>query len=407
MRSAAIAVMCACTLTAHASAQRVSAWVDANAAHSRPPAGTTAEPASYGLLGVRVRAEAARSAFEFAASTGRGAAEGSGGWLSGRGGVDATRVRGRFDFGARAEAAGLTYLDAVQLNADDTYTQSLITASVKPHAGFSIAGLRIGAEALATRGRWTSTLETAPLQNGPGLPVPGRDELPRRSIESDGDVQILGGSATLLRVIGPATVELRASTYDATNQVADGRYSGVDANVALSVSKLDLTGGVRRWTSPVEGVEYGGHAGIGYALGDAAYLQAVVSRSISDPLYGVAGDLAVSAGVSVSIGKRRLGPPVPATVGAASERGRVVRFVFERGDARSVAVAGDFSKWEPRAMQRDAKGVWTLETVLAPGVYHYSFIIDGETWTVPANAPGLVDDGFGQKNATLVVTATG
>ena len=407
MRSAVLAGLCVCTLSSHAAAQRVSAWLDANAAHSRPPAGTTAEPASYGLLGVRVRAEAARSAFEFAASTGRGASDGSGGWLSGRGGVDATRVRGRFDFGARAEAAGLTYLDAVQLNADDTYTQSLITASVKPHAGFSIAGLRIGTEAILTRGRWTSTLETTPLQNGPGLPIPGRDDLPRRSIESDGSVQILGGSATLLRVIGPATVELRASTYDATNQIADGRYSGFDANVALSVRKLDLTGGVRRWTSPIEGVEYGGHAGVGYALSDAAYLQAVVSRSISDPLYGVAGDLAVSAGVSVTIGKRRLGPPVPATVGAASGRGRVVHFVFERGDARTVAVAGDFSKWEARAMQRDAKGAWVLETVLEPGVYHYSFIVDGETWTVPANAPGLVDDGFGQKNATLVVTAAG
>ena len=137
------------------------------------------------------------------------------------------------------------------------------------------------------------------------------------------------------------------------------------------------------------------------------YLQGVVSRSISDPLYGVPGDLALSVGVSVSLGRRSLGPPVPATLGASAGRGRIVRFVFERADARSVAVAGDFSEWEPRAMQRDAKGAWTLETVLEPGVYHYSFVVDGETWTVPANAPGLVDDGFGQKNATLVVTAAG
>jgi hypothetical protein len=281
----------------------------------------------------------------------------------------------------------------------------MLTGSVKPHAGVSIAGVRIGAEALFTRGHWRSTVETAPLQNGPGLPLPGRDELPGRVVEEDGNVQILGGAAMLLRVIGPATVELRAASYDALNQVADGRYSGFDANVALSLASLDVTAGARRWDSPVEGTEYGGHVGVGYALGDVAYLQAVVSRSISDPLYGIAGDLAVSAGVSVSLGKRRLGPPVPATLGAASGRGRVVRFVFERADARTVAVAGDFSKWEPRAMQRDAKGVWVLETVLEPGVYHYSFVVDGETWTVPANAPGLVDDGFGQKNATLVVSA--
>ena len=72
-----------CAFASAGAAQGLSAWVDANAAHSRPPAGTTADAASYGLLGVRVRAEALRSTVELAASTGRGAAEGSGGWLSG------------------------------------------------------------------------------------------------------------------------------------------------------------------------------------------------------------------------------------------------------------------------------------------------------------------------------------
>jgi hypothetical protein len=407
MRSVVLAAACTCALASTGAAQRVSAWLDANAAHSRPPAGTTAEAASYGLLGVRVRAEGLRSAFELAASTGRGAAEGTGGWLSGRLGVNATRVRGIFDYGARAEAAGLTYIADVQINASDTYRQSLVSASVRPHAGVSIAGMRLGAEALFTRGYWNATVESPLIQNGPGLPLPGRDDVQRRSVESNGDVQILGGTTSLLRVIGPATVELRASSYEAANQVADGRYSGIDGNVALSVGEVDVTAGARRWNTPVDGVEYGGHAGLGIAVGNSAYLQGVVSRSISDPLYGVAGDLAISVGVSVSLGRRSIGPPAPATLGAASGRGRVVRFVFARADARSVAVAGDFSEWEPRAMQRDAKGVWILETVLPPGVYHYSFVVNGETWTVPANAPGLVDDGFGQKNATLVVTAAG
>lgn len=408
MRSLACATLCMCAFASAGAAQRVSAWLDANAAHSRPPAGTTAEPASYGLLGLRVRAEAYRSTFELAASTGRGAAEGSGGWLSGRLGVDGTRVSGIFDYGARAEAAGLTYISEVQLNTSDTYSQSLVSASVKPHAGVSIAGFRFGAEALFTRGHWNATLKTPLVQKGPGLPgMPGGNDVTQRSIDSEGDLQIFGGAASLLRVLGPATIEVRGSSYHAANQVADGRYGGVDINVALSAGKLDVTAGGRRWNTPVDGLEYGGHVGLGIAVGRAAYVQGVVSRSISDPLYGVAGDLAITAGVSVSLGRRSLGPPAPATLGAASRGGRVVRFTFDRADARSVAVAGDFSKWEPRAMQRDAKGVWTLETVLEPGVYHYSFIVNGETWTVPANATGLVDDGFGQKNATLVVTATG
>ncbi|HSJ09271.1 MAG TPA: isoamylase early set domain-containing protein, partial [Longimicrobiales bacterium] len=206
------------------------------------------------------------------------------------------------------------------------------------------------------------------------------------------------------RVIGPATVELRGGSYDARNQVADGRYAGVDATVALSLGALDVSLGARRWDTPTDGAELGGHAGIGLGLGEAAYLQAMVSRSVSDPVSGISGDVGISAGISVRVGRRALGGPPPAAVGTVQGRGRVVRFALKQ-DARSVDVAGDFSGWERRPLTRGENGEWTLETVLEPGVYHYSFVIDGETWMVPPDASGLVDDGFGRKNATLVVAA--
>jgi 1,4-alpha-glucan branching enzyme len=82
----------------------------------------------------------------------------------------------------------------------------------------------------------------------------------------------------------------------------------------------------------------------------------------------------------------------------------MVTFTFHDAQARSVAVAGDFSGWEQRSLQRGSDDRWTLSTVLPPGVYHYSFVIDGETWKLPSNATGIVDDGFGRRNATIVVT---
>lgn len=404
------AVVVAGLLCAHAafvSAQSVSFWIDGNAAHTRPPSLAAADASNYGLLGLRLRADGTASTIELSATTGRGAAEGSGGWLSGRAALDASRVNGVVDAGMRADVTGLTYIDDVHLNATDRYRQLVMAGSARPYAGLSIGGFRLGLDAQLTRGYWRADVSTVLLEQGPGLPLAGREQARRQTASDDGDIQIVGGSASLLRVLGPATVEVRASRYEAHNQAASGRYSGIDGLLALSIGALDVNAGARIWDTPLQRGEIGAHAGLGIALGNSAYVQATASRSVSDPLYGAIGDVSLTAGVSLSLGQRSLGPPLPATLGAPSGSGRIVRFTFKGADARSVAVAGDFSGWEQRTMQRTGDGVWTLETVLAPGVYHYSFVVNGETWTVPENAPGLVDDGFGQKNATLVVTAAG
>jgi hypothetical protein len=384
--------------------QQASVWLELNAAHSRPPSGTALDAANYGLLGGRLRVERKRSAFEVGATHGRGAEDGSGGWLSGRAAYDAARVNGRLDYGLRLEGSGLTYLSPVRIGADDEYKQTLASGTVRPFAGLSIAGFRLGAEGTVTRGAWRSEVSTPLVNPGPGLPVPGGgDRGQRQTLSAEGSVGIIGGAASLLRILGPATVELRAGSYDAQNQAVDGRYTGVDATLALTLGALDVTFAGRHWATPADSTETGGHVGVGIALGSAAYLQAVAGRIISDPVFGTPGGTGLSIGLNVRVGRRNLGPPAPARVGDVSSGGRAVRFTLARRDARTVAVAGDFSGWELRSLQRGADGVWTLDTVLEPGVYHYAFVIDGETWMVPDNASGIVDDGFGRRNATLIV----
>lgn len=387
-----------------AGAQSISAWLDVHGAHSRPPSGTTVDAANYGLMGSRLRIEGGRSAFELAATHGRGVENENGSWLTGRAAFDATRIHGAADFGVRAEGSGLTYLTPVRIGADDEYSQSVSLATVRPFAGLSIGALRIGAEAVFSYGVWQSELSTQ-ITGGPPLPVPGNPpgEFELSTERDDGEISLAGGAATLLRVVGPATVELRGGSYSARNQAADGRYSGVDATVALSLGALDVTLAGRHWETPTGSAETGGHAGVGVPIGSGAYLHVSAGHSVSDPLYGSRGGAGVSAGISVRLGRRALGPPLPATVGPATAAGRTVSFTLRHTAARSVAVAGDFSGWEPRSLQRRTDGVWTLETVIEPGVYHYSFVVDGETWMVPDSATGVVDDGFGRKNATLVV----
>jgi 1,4-alpha-glucan branching enzyme len=69
-----------------------------------------------------------------------------------------------------------------------------------------------------------------------------------------------------------------------------------------------------------------------------------------------------------------------------------------------VELAGDWNNWVPRAMRRDAAGVWYQDVQLAPGAYRYAFRVDGQRWTVPRGA-ATVDDGFGGRSAWLSVPA--
>jgi hypothetical protein len=407
---AGLALMLAAPLAHDAvAAQQLSVWLDANAAHSRPPAGASVDAASYGLLGMRMRVDGRGPVLELAGSGGRGTDERSGAWASGRGTVHTSRVQGHLDYGVRAEAQALGFLAPVTLQDGTELAQRTATASFTPFAGLSIGGFRLAAEGAYTAGRWfTDVTESAQPVRAPGpLPPLGNPAQPTTTTtHADGTIAIAGGSASLLRVAGPLTVEVRASGFDVRNAAVAGRYHGGDVNAGLSLGVLDLSAGARLWNSPLRTGEVGGHVGLGISTGAGSYLQVSASRTVTDMTYGAPGGLAMSAGVALRFGTRALGPAAPASVGSAGSGGRSVVFTLRQPQARTVAVAGDFSGWEPRPLARNGDGSWLLETVLPPGVYHYSFIIDGNVWYVPDNATGIVDDGFGQRNATLIVNGT-
>jgi anti-sigma factor RsiW len=81
-----------------------------------------------------------------------------------------------------------------------------------------------------------------------------------------------------------------------------------------------------------------------------------------------------------------------------------VRLSFYSPQAQSVAVAGDFNKWKTDVdrMQR-IDGMWNIELKLQPGVYTYSFIVNGTTWVPDPGAGSYQDDGFGSRNAVMRV----
>ena len=97
--------------------------------------------------------------------------------------------------------------------------------------------------------------------------------------------------------------------------------------------------------------------------------------------------------------------PTMTAVSTPVQEEATVRLTFRAPEAHSVAVAGDFNKWKTNVdeMQQNG-GTWSIDLKLKPGVYTYSFVIDGKSWVPDPGAKTFQDDGFGSRNAVLRVT---
>jgi anti-sigma factor RsiW len=81
-----------------------------------------------------------------------------------------------------------------------------------------------------------------------------------------------------------------------------------------------------------------------------------------------------------------------------------IRLTFYSPEAHTVSVAGDFNKWKTDADEMMGNdGMWNIELKLKPGVYSYSFVVDGKSWVADPGAESYTDDGFGSRNAVLRV----
>ena len=87
------------------------------------------------------------------------------------------------------------------------------------------------------------------------------------------------------------------------------------------------------------------------------------------------------------------------------ENGRIV-FVYHDDAAKSVALAGDFNRWEASAtpLSRDESGLWLAE-IEAPhaGRYQYKFIVNGQRWIEDPSNGMKVPDNYGGLNSVLAI----
>jgi 1,4-alpha-glucan branching enzyme len=111
----------------------------------------------------------------------------------------------------------------------------------------------------------------------------------------------------------------------------------------------------------------------------------------------VVATLAAAASASCAA---RMAPAPPVVTPAG------VRFVLERPDAKSVALAGSFNQWSassnPLARAKSG-GLWTIVLPLPPGEHVFMYVVNGAEWISPPLAEDYADDGFGAKNGVVVV----
>lgn len=330
--------------------------------NARPPAGAPEETtSSYGILGVR--GETIRQGFTFSANVSGGHAleNGNGRWLwvqsdvqheLGRLGVFWLDYREAFDFGT-------------------------VGAQIQPQFRFAKGALT--ARPLAALSRWTS--DTITTTYG-----------------------VLGGALQWQQPVGRWVLRLTGDAYTAGNNgYASGGYASLGASVYTLFGQTTIGAGASVARTPLE-TESGFNVWASRQLSERLRIDALVSRSITDALFGTPGALGFTAMLSWRV-HQKLPPPRPqlASVGQAVRRGRVVEFnVLVPKTAKTVAVSGTFSDWRPIALRRNGSN-WIGKVTVEPGTHQFGFLIDGKDWFVPEDAADVVDDGFGRKNVTLIV----
>ena len=360
-------------------AQRATVWLDATAASARPPAGITAQTALYGIAGLSARIDAARAgAFDLSVTGGRSSTGASTGWAQGEAGWSLNGASRHLAWGVRASAFGLDYTRPFSYRAaGGTFEPRLST---------------------------TRQATTLSLQGDFELGTWARGALDSLAVRADsaptGSLGVAGGAASAARRFGPVWLEVGGEAYQGA---LDGWFAGPFASARLSALNVQLALSARSWSTPA-GRDNGFEASAEIPVGDRAALRAGISRTQLDPLYGTPGSLGASVGVLLRLASSAPAPvrlPL-AELREATSGGRVARFRLHAPAARTVALAGDFTDWRPRSMTRKGPD-WVIELTIPRGVHHFAFLVNGQEWTVPREAPGVSTDEWGRKNATLVV----
>lgn len=95
---------------------------------------------------------------------------------------------------------------------------------------------------------------------------------------------------------------------------------------------------------------------------------------------------------------------MPKKARSKKTQNRRITFKLEASEAKEAILVGDFKSWDLKkhTMKKDDKGRWSKIVTLAPGMYEYKFLVDGQ-WQNDPNNDQMVANSFGTLNNILTV----
>jgi hypothetical protein len=367
-------------MAAPTAGQRPVVWLDALASSARPPADVVDQTTGvYGLLGSRANWTGDNRSFDVGAYIGVATRSEDGRWGTLTASGKKAWRRGNTALAAQVDFLGLHYTDPFRYTAG--------AATLTPALTRSFGRASLSAFGNVTFGGWSSSVAVDSVVQ----------------VDSSGPLRVAAGGSSLTFPLGHASATLTARVADAVNGRSDGTYVIGTAAFARSIGAFDLSADVTGLSGP-EASELGATVRMGRSFGPALYFSAEFARVVSDPVFGSRG----YTGATVSLSWHPGGAPrTPseqqvAVVGAREGNGTSVEFRLRGVSAQRAAVVGSFTNWEPRPMEK-RQGEWRLRVTLPRGTHQFGFLLDGETWYLPKDAPGVVDDGFGRRNATITI----
>lgn len=139
-------------------------------------------------------------------------------------------------------------------------------------------------------------------------------------------------------------------------------------------------------------------AGASIDVGSRGEVWATVRRDADDPLYLSPARTSWNIGYSMKLGR----PGAVIHAPRVRSGSLVLRLPRTAATGAAPSVAGEFSNWEPVAMQT-AGDEWQVEIPVQPGVYRFAFVSATGEWFVPEGYPGRMDDDMGGHVAIVVV----
>ena len=82
---------------------------------------------------------------------------------------------------------------------------------------------------------------------------------------------------------------------------------------------------------------------------------------------------------------------------------KLINFHCAAPRARTVALTGDFTQWQPFPMQRSADGWWSARVHLCHGHHQYRFLVDGKPVLDP-HATGVARDEHDEHVSLIAVS---